>query len=75
MFSVVMQCSYSQSAAHIRGKECCSNVSSCFWEGVLRNTKNGCKGDYGLKGVSCKLGRIGNKFVGIVVSSVSEETN
>ena len=62
-------------AAHIHGKDCCLNVSSRSWEGVLCNTKNGCKGDYGLKGVSCKLGRIENKFVGMVVSSVSEETN
>lgn len=69
IFSVVMQHS-SQMAAHIRGKEYCSNVSSCLWEGALCGTKNGCEGDYGLKGVSCKLGRIEKKFVGMVVSSV-----
>ena len=30
-----------------KGKECCSNVSSRFWGGALRDeTKNGCEGDY-----------------------------
>ena len=71
-FCVVTLLSSSQMA---HGKDCCLNVSSRSWEGVLHNTKNGCKGDYGLKVVSCKLGKIENKFVGMVVSSVSEETN
>ena len=60
--------------AHIRGKEYRSNMSSCLWEGALCGTENGCEGDYGPRGVSCKLGQIENKFVGMVVSSVSEET-
>ena len=30
-----------------KGKECCLNVSSHLWRGVLRDdTKNGCEGDY-----------------------------
>ena len=53
----------------------CVFVSSCLWEGALCGSKNGCEGDYGPRGVSCKLGQIENMFVGMVVSSVSEETN
>ena len=34
-------------AKNTKGKECCSNVSSCLWGGALcDDTKNGCEGDY-----------------------------
>lgn len=72
--SVVKQRSSPKMAALIRVKENCWNVSSRLWGGAWRNPKNGCEGDYDQTGVSCKLGRIENKFVGMVVSSVSEET-
>ena len=49
--------------ALIHGKEYRANVSSCLWEGALCGTENGCEGDYGPRGVSCKLFHKLNFFI------------